>query len=567
MGIIQFLPPEEARKIAAGEVIDRPASLVREFLDNALDSGAAHIETLITEGGTACVEVSDNGCGIARDDLEIACKTHATSKIRTLDDLNTARTLGFRGEALAAAAAVSRLEIITCSENGGAWRLTAGPVHDAIFIEPARRVTGTTVRALRIFETLPARKRFLKRAPHEAQLCRQIFTEKALAFPQRTFRFMQDGKLRTLFQAVSSYRERCAQALLKTQAEAAFLHEIHARGDGFSITIVVGGPEIYREHRREQFVFANGRRIIDFSFLQALEYGAQGAFPNGCHPAGAIFLDIDPQLADFNIHPAKREAKFADSGAIHHAISSSLRMFFHEILVARVKNHQGVDSAPSAVQPLMPDYEIQSAHRPLPHDRAPLPPPQAPPFVLTHKTEPASLRYLGSIFNFFLLVEQNERLFAIDQHAAHERILYDKLMAAPILRQELLVPVPFTTSSPEEDEFLISQRATLEKLGIVLKCEAGAWHIEALPVLWRAGDAETVQTILELKNAGENIAERWAATLVCHSALRDGDILDNEAALRLAEQALALPVQRCPHGRPFVVEIKKEDLLKAVRRV
>jgi DNA mismatch repair protein MutL len=206
---IHVLPPEEARKIAAGEVVDRPAALVREFLDNAIDAGGSSIELRIEGGGIRRIEVLDDGAGMGREDLEICWQAHATSKFRSIEDLSAATTLGFRGEALAAAAAVSRLEILTSADGREAWRLTVGPGAGGAkagecWIEPLRRTRGTTVRALGLFDTIPARKRFLKREGSEAALCRQIFVEKALAFYALNFRFAQDGNLKLIFPAVSS---------------------------------------------------------------------------------------------------------------------------------------------------------------------------------------------------------------------------------------------------------------------------------------------------------------------------------------------------------------------------
>ncbi|MDR3146402.1 MAG: DNA mismatch repair endonuclease MutL, partial [Treponema sp.] len=230
-GRIRVLPPEEARKIAAGEVIDRPAALVREFLDNAIDAGSALIEVVIEGGGIRRTEVIDDGLGMNREDLALCWYTHATSKIRSVDDLNTAETLGFRGEALAAAAAVSRLEILSCTGDGEAWFLETGAgMGDSpggMRISRSRRTRGTTVRALGLFDTIPARKRFLKREGAEAGLCRQAFIDKALAFPGIAFRFLQDGKLRLFFPPAASLKERYALALLSPD-EGAFLHEISA---------------------------------------------------------------------------------------------------------------------------------------------------------------------------------------------------------------------------------------------------------------------------------------------------------------------------------------------------
>jgi DNA mismatch repair protein MutL len=605
---IRLLPPEEARKIAAGEVIDRPAALVREFLDNAIDAGGSRVEVLIEEGGGRRVEVIDDGKGMDRDDLELCWQTHATSKIRSMEDLNTAETLGFRGEALAAAMAVSRLEILTSRDGREAWRLTVGPGgREPPRIEPARRIKGTSVRALGIFDTIPARKRFLKREGSEGGLCRQAFIDKALAFPGIGFHFTQDGNLKTLLPPVTGFKERFA-ALLLPPGEGSFLYEIRTGGQGFSVTVVAGGPELYRHDRRQQFVFANGRRIQDFSLLQALEYGLQGWFPNGVHPLGGIYIEIDPHLADFNIHPAKREVRFTDPGAIHHRISSALLDFTRRrnVSPAGEAHHESPAAYPRT--PLFPGDDFKtgkgihdtgegfgktgaslameallsrSSCFPSPEGETGMMAaentvPYSPETVMAGENSPTgtpperglspSPVYAGRIFGLFILIERGDRVFIIDQHAAHERILYDSFLSKPIPREELLIAIPFTTGSEEEDRFLVKRREDLAKLGIVIEKDGEDWRIEALPAGWRMGDAETVREILNLRLAGENMAERWAATLCCHSAVKDGDYLDDTAALALGAAALQLPVPRCPHGRPVWVEISRESLFRQVRR-
>jgi DNA mismatch repair protein MutL len=592
---IQLLPPEEARKIAAGEVVNRPAALVREFIDNALDAGSTLVELIIDEGGICRTEVIDNGGGMTREDLELCWYTHATSKIRSLDDLNTAETLGFRGEALAAAAAVARLEILTSTDGREAWQLAVGPGKAAPpRITQTRRAKGTNVRALGLFDTIPARKRFLKRAGSEANLCRQALIDKALAFYGVSFRFIQDGKLKLFFPAVGSRKERFAQALL-TGTEGLFLYEITTGGSGFSVTVVAGGPELYRNDRRHQYVFANGRRIQDYSLLQALEYGLQGWFPNGTHPIGGVYVSVDPALADFNIHPAKQEVRFIDAGAIHHAVTQALRDF------SRHRNMAGTEKSSEGENKFWDDFDEEpgfqnqdgnaassrSAALALeallenPRPFAPLPgrssrdgdPPlfageYAPPYGEPGTDGKLIPRLAGRVFGLFLLVEWKDRLFIIDQHAAHERLLYNRFMSEAIPKQELLVPLPFTTESAEDDHFLVRRREDLAKLGIIITGgEEGLWYIEALPVNWRLGDAETVTEILKLKTAGEDMTERWAATLSCHGAIKDGDYLDDTAALALAEAALKLPQPRCPHGRPIWTELSREELFRAVRRL
>ncbi|WP_461246786.1 DNA mismatch repair endonuclease MutL [Treponema sp. R6D11] len=595
MSSIAILPPEEALRIAAGEVIDRPAALVREFLDNAIDACSLNIELTIEEGGCKKVEVSDDGGGMTRDDLAICSLTHATSKIKCLDDLNTAVTLGFRGEALAAACAVSRLEIISSVDGREAWRLTTGPGETrAPEIEQTRRTKGSTVRALNLYETIPARKRFLKREGSEGTLCRQVFIEKALAFNGINFRYVQDGKLKDFLPAVKTKKERFAAAVLQT-GEENFLHEINVTGAGFSAVIVIGGPELYRNDRRQLYIFANGRRVQEYSLVQAVEYGSQGWFPNGVHPIAAVYVEIDPSLADFNIHPAKREVRFRDSGAIHQAISGGVKNFFHGLYL----KNSDKDGAPQAE-----DEKSYGGRKGYRKDEESFEDPQRSEkefsftynknisdvkrnteeykkftdFVSTslRNRENSSLnisapaygdmRYAGRIFDLFILMEWGDKIYIIDQHAAHERIIYNKFLNEPVPKQELLAPIPFTTESDEEDAFLSANREELSRLGVEIEKDSEGWSITALPADWRMGDAETVKEILGLRLAGENMAKRWAATFCCRAAIKDGDILDDETAFELGKEALALPDPRCPHGRPVWTEISKEALFKAVRR-
>ncbi|MDR2632744.1 MAG: DNA mismatch repair endonuclease MutL [Treponema sp.] len=616
---IQVLPPEEARKIAAGEVIDRPAALVRELLDNAIDAGSTLIEVFIEGGGSRRIEVIDDGAGMTREDLLLCCQTHATSKIRSLSDLDSAYTLGFRGEALAAAAAVAHLEILTSVDGREAWHLELGPGgNTAPQVQQVRRVKGTSIRALGIFDTIPVRKRFLKREWSEANLCKQAFIDKALAFPQISFRFTQDAKLKYILPKASSLKERFA-ALLLNRNEASFLHEINTSGTGFCITIVLGSPALSRNDRRQQYIFANGRRIQEYSLLQALEYGVQGWFPNNAHPVGAVYVDINPALADFNIHPAKREVRFADAGAIHHKITQTIRDFVHHLNLSREVARLEEEPAPL--------YALQNGNRSGPADRASMPAPwkipreeeagtgpslfsgeadwSRPPAAasqretaslalealsdlfefadestdapesrpesafqeVAEKSPAYGLRYVGRAFGLFILVENEHKLFMIDQHAAHERILYEELLSKPIPTQELLVAIPFATESEEDDRFIARHQDDLARLGVVITGDNGAWRIEALPVAWCLGDAATVKAILNLKNAGEDIAEHWASTLVCHHALKEGDYLDERTALSLGEAALKLAVPRCPHGRPIWYEINRETVFRAVRRI
>jgi len=642
-GRVRLLPPDVARKIAAGEVIDRPASLVRELVDNALDAGASSVELDLSGGGIDRLELNDDGSGMTKEDLELCWLSHATSKIADADDLLKIRTLGFRGEALSSIAAVARLEITTGRGGDEAWRLAVGPAMAAdrndgggATIEAYHRAQGTSVRVSGLFASYPARKKFLKRPAAEGTLCAQILTDKALAFPSVAFRHFQDGKLKTFLPPAASYKERFGAALLDPQ-RTSLLHEIAGAGEGFSFTVVVGGSELRRSDRRLQFVFANGRRIQDFGLLQALEYGTAGWFPNGSHPLGAIFVEIDPSLVDFNIHPAKKEARFKDAPAIHRGVSSTLQNFLRRAGIAGTarmaaladdeESGNGVVApAASAMAPPTPE----GAHRrgelftypdSKPHfqeqgtssgrDRvwrtteretlsagrtameellakkpsfAPLPwkdkAETSPDSFVAERVAPSNteridsavgrenVRYLGTAFDLFLLAERGTRLYLIDQHAAHERVLYDALRAKPPVMQELLVPLPFEVDGEDEDRFLTDLKPELQTLGIGLErtgpCD---WSVTALPSGYTNPDDKTVEDIRALRSAGEHFASRWLATVACRAAIKDGDYLDSSAAQALAEAALALSEPRCPHGRPVFVEIGLEDLLKGVRRI
>ncbi|MHC6203166.1 DNA mismatch repair endonuclease MutL [Breznakiellaceae bacterium SP9] len=572
---IQVLPASEACKIAAGEVADRPSALVREFLDNAIDAKSSTIELNIEDGGITKIEVIDDGCGMNKEDLQLCILNHATSKIQSLDDLLEVDTLGFRGEALAAAAAVSRLEILTSVDGREAWCLKSGLDPSArVKLEQSRRERGTTVRATGIFDAIPARKRFLKRPAAEAYSCRQVFIEKALACPRLAFRFSENGKLKLFLQQCRSYKERFADLFLST-AQLNFLHEIAAAGAGFTAALVAGGPELPQNNRRQQYVFANRHRIADFALQQAIEYGLSGWFPNDTHPMAAVFLTIEPRFADFNIHPAKREARFNDPGTLHTAISSSLHHFTreqqfyagaHDTQVSEEnaalpleqsnKANDNTSSQQSTTKLALQALGEAGDFERVPSQTAAERPPRD-----------SAIQYLGTLFDVFLLVQKGEMFYLIDQHAAHERILYERFLSGPIVRQELLVPLVFCTETPEDDAFLTSIKPVFDMMGISLAKNGEQWHITALPEAWRYNDSETVHELLKLKEAGKNILEHWAALLSCRAAIKEGDYLDRETALGLAEQSFQLPVPLCPHGRPIRIELSKADLYKAVKRL
>ena len=671
---VKALDPETARKIAAGEVIDRPAAVIRELLDNAIDAGASKIQVEIAGGGIDRIRVTDNGCGMSREDLVICTDTHTTSKIATAEDLLSLRSLGFRGEALSSIKAVSDLEITSTRNGPAAWKLQLGN------ILPARLPAGTVVQVENLFENFPARKQFLKRAAAETALCRTIFLDKALPHYQTEMRFITDGALRFLLPPAASLRERCLAAFSFKEPEELFF-EIEGSGEYFSFRIVLGGPDVVRSDKRAIMLFVNGRRITEFGLTQAIEYGSEGYFPNGGHPVAFLFLTVAPSRVDFNIHPAKKEARFQDYSAIHHAISSTVGSFYRQHTVASLlkeqydpgltrpldfrrggsgQNGSGYERAPGgALQEMIGNGGFSSGgnrqadsigESSIPpnaeHDRqgavpysawseqnrlyaeslaqkhgtfsGSYPPPGGaadgygtaqgnntgiqqdgygsafrhiaataavpyspsghiiPPPAATGTTPymqpppdipPADFKLLGQVAGTFIAVEKHDSLYLIDQHAAHERIIFEQLQHNIGGVQKLLIPYRIVTASEEDDAFIKKHQTLLCKAGFALSDEgAGVWQVTAVPARWTGTERDLIRDITGIrKNAGD-ILYQILASAACRSACKDHALLDPVTQQRIAAQAFELPEPICPHGRPIWIVLTREELFKRVKR-
>jgi DNA mismatch repair protein MutL len=581
MGLIRVLPPETARLIAAGEVIDRPAAALRELIDNAIDSGAAELSIRIEEGGVGLLRVVDDGSGMGREDLGLAVLPHATSKIATADDLLKVRSLGFRGEALASIAAAARLEIVSKDEaSPSAHRLVSEP-GSVPRIEACAGRIGTSVSVSSLFKDFPARRQFLKRPQAEASLCRQVYEDKALAHPSLGFRFESgSGAPEVLLPA--SRLERVAA--LRGEAPRGFLHEFGFSGSGFEGEILIAGPAFSRSDRRLMQAFVNRRRVQDWGLLSALDYAFSGFLPGGLHPFAFLFLEMDPALADFNIHPAKKEVRFKDPEGPRRAIVSAVQAFLAEL--ARRDPAQALPDPSAELElDLVPTAFLSAATTSSPwragspsargrgpdearrdwsgyeevRDRAasgdapalPSPPPER------------AFRYLGQVLGPFLLFEREGAVWFLDQHAAHERMIFDELLSRPVESQELLVPEPIECEDDEEDRLLGEAVPRLAGAGFRLEREGEAWLVAAAPALLAKGAAEAAR---ELAREGGDARRAACALAACRAAVKDGDILDDAAAEELIARALELPEPRCPHGRPIWTRVTREQLYKLVRR-
>ena len=618
---VKALNQETARKIAAGEVIDRPAAVIRELLDNAIDAGSSKVQVEISGGGIERIRVTDNGCGMSREDLAICTDTHTTSKIATAEDLLSLHSLGFRGEALSSIKAVSDLEITSTRSGPAAWKWQLGKIF------PARLNAGTVVQVENLFENFPARKQFLKRAAAETALCRTVFLDKALPHYTIEMRFSTDGELRFLLPSTQSLRERCLAAFSFKEPETLFF-EIEGNGEHFSFRIVLGSPDVVRSDKRAIMVFVNGRRITEFGLTQAIEYGSEGYFPNGGHPVAFLFLTVAPSRVDFNIHPAKKEARFQDYSAIHHAVSSAVGSFYRQHTVAsllkekydpdltrpldfqrgesdgNLKQQSGVQSEygnrqdgygsafrqiaataavpysagghiippPAAMGTSFADEAWESlsyaaAGASLDHGTAPTASGTAPYMQNPPDIPSADFKLLGQVAGTFIAVEKNDALYLIDQHAAHERIIFEQLQHNIGGVQELLIPYRIITSSEEDDAFIRKHRKLLCKAGFALADEgAGVWQVTAVPARWTGTERDLIRDITGVRKNAGNILYQILASAACRAACKDHAILDPVTQQRIAAQAFELPEPICPHGRPIWIVLTREELFKRVKR-
>lgn len=618
---VKVLRDSVARRIAAGEIIERPASVVRELLDNSIDADAGEISVYVDGGGIERIRVIDDGLGMTEEDLRLCWLPHATSKIETEEDLQRVRSLGFRGEALAGIATASRAEITSRPREGdeSAYRLV---VHGGELrsLEPTAGKAGTVVEAADLFYAIPARRKFLKRESAETSACRQVFLEKALAFPERAFKFHTRGELR-LFLPPGTLIERIAAAYPKG-LDARALHLLKGTGEGFSLEVVAAPPEFSFRDRRYLQIFVNRRRIWEYALVQGVEYSFGDYIPGGRFPACFVYIDIDPALVDFNIHPAKREAKIRNLPEIRGRLTEALGNYLRGVARKRALSPDG-DFSPTGLPGLdFPGDHRPDSRRPSPGLADAIPPTGIPGRIPGHRSRPffsppgggpapgsqdlhiheipaadfspedpkpgtgsgpmaetgagektpgggttgEAFIYRGQAFGLFLIAERGDQLFLVDQHAAHERIIYDAL-AADRVPQRLLFPAEFES---EEDNTEVVRRNAVEVLPLGIHVEERGprlWAITALPAVYRGGEEEIIQTLGSFHGAAGALKKELFANLACKKAVKDGSPVDPATAAEIIRQVLPLENPRCPHGRPLWFEVSREELFKHVGRI
>ena len=645
MNRIKLLSEQVANQIAAGEVVERPASVVKELVENSLDAGAQKITIEIGAGGRSLIRVTDDGSGMSRDDALLCLERHATSKIIRAEDLASIATMGFRGEALPSIASVSRFTLTTRerendSPEGTQILVNGGTIAE---VKAAGSAPGTSIEVRQLFYNLPARRKFLRTEETEAAHIQHYLTLAALAFPEVAFAFVKDG--RNIWQlaaqksdaAISSriaaLRERL-RALLGEEKllavnftasleenyrpeeteisfEAALPEKSETVNPKSQIRVwgLVGSPGVSRATRESQFTFVNRRPVENRGLNYALIEGYHNSLMKGRYPVCCLFLEINPAAVDVNIHPAKREVKFHREFEIRKFTAEAVRdalLTFHsepaktfvkaaptpaELKLAAEIATPALPQFPETLKPAVAPQNFPAQQSPLKMGFASPPAPVSPATVsqpTTARPAPAGpvplldvpMRLVGVIGKLYVVLESDRGLVLLDQHAAHERILFEQMMtriesnaAAP--SQKLLLPETIELP-PRDAQFLREQLGALVKLGVGLN-EFGerTFLLDALPPFVKVPDSRrfVFDLVDELRAAGREVnlarlGEHTVAKTVCRHAVKANDPLNGPELENLVEdlRRCAMPYT-CPHGRPTLIEMNYRELEKKFGRV
>jgi len=669
MNCIKLLPDHVANQIAAGEVVERPASVVKELVENALDAQATRITVEIQGGGRSLVRVADDGLGMSRDDALLCLERHATSKIQRAEDLAAIATMGFRGEALPSIASVSRFTLTTRERESSSPEGTRIVVNGGKIVEvkAAGSASGTSIEVRQIFFNLPARRKFLRTEETEAAHIQHYLTLAALAFPEVAFTFQKDGRvvwqlpaaksgsdistrlaaLRERFRALYGDEQKLlavdfsatpteesepeqSPSFETAQPAAEAVPAVGFQPSAFRVWGLIGAPGVSRSTREDQHVFVNRRPVENRGLNFALLEGYHTALMKGRYPVCCLFLEIDPAAVDVNIHPAKREVKFRRESEVRRLVAHAVRetlLRFHsgqetkENIEHRTSNiERRTQAAPPggalpghkrSPQPVeLPNFTPPPPQRPAMFPTKPEQPPlkmgfghqtASPPTAPPHRSEAEKdrpfeppianrqspipqagvptpllgvpLRLVGVIGKLYVVLESDRGLVLLDQHAAHERILFEQMLdrlerkeQAP--SQKLLLPETIELS-PRDAQFLRDQLATLVRLGVSL-AEFGerTFLLDALPPFVKVSDSRrfVLDLVDELKAAGREVnsarlGEHVVAKTVCRHAVKANDPLAGRELENLIEdlRRCAMPYT-CPHGRPTLIEMNYREL-------
>ncbi|MBU0713782.1 MAG: DNA mismatch repair endonuclease MutL [Verrucomicrobia bacterium] len=622
---IHVLSDVVANKIAAGEVVERPASVLKELVENALDAEATQIDVAIVCGGRTLVGVDDNGRGMNRDDALLAVERHATSKIRDVDDLERIATLGFRGEALAAITSVARFRLCTrraADLTGTELLMAAGKIQE---VRDAGCPPGTSVEVRHLFFNVPARRKFLRSEQTELVHLRQVFMTYGLAHPAVGMKLTVDGRMVFSLAPGATFEDR-RRDLFSFLSPSDLRPVNHAVG-GIRVTGHVGLPAVSRSDRAEQYIFINGRPAGAPIVSGAIREGYRAVLPRDRYPVVFLFLELDPSLVDVNVHPTKREVRFYNPGAVREAVTAAVRQalapdgvgaFVPQSVRPLAPSAGGLPACPSSARefgqgflgrdvprdwhPPLKGLEPFSGAPGVPGERRfPYPARPMPPLDAQTRDQPVRhslgeggrsgeseisntsapwtwCRILGQIGGLYVVMETEDGLALMDPHAAHERILYERFMAqvtrGRIESQGLLVPE--TVDLPPRDALRVRRHLDLlKKMGFSIAEFGGdTFVVDALPLCFQSTTSRALLTDMAaiLETAGErrsadNLLEEQVAQAACKAAVKAHSVLTREEIEDLVMQLAKTEMPyTCPHGRPTLIHTSFQELAKKFGR-
>jgi DNA mismatch repair protein MutL len=587
MARVQRLDPLVAERIAAGEVVERPASAIKELVENSLDAGARQIVVELVSGGTHSLRVIDDGCGMSAEDVKLALERFATSKIRQWEDLDALSTLGFRGEALPSIAAVSKLEIHTCeaeAEHGTRIRVEGGVLVEE---SPAPALVGTRVTVEELFYNTPARLKFLKSPAAETSQVVDLLTRMALTQPEVHFQVRSNQREVFLVTAKMTLPQRMAQ-LWKVPLED--LVEVQGEVQGVEVRGWVAKPHHARPTRNHQLFCLNGRIIKSASLSQAVLEGFTPLVSKGRYPVALLHLRIDPSLIDVNVHPTKAEVRFAEARAPFRAIYRSIATSLEEHSADSVQpQHWDLIEEPAA--PLPPPAETPAWRESAPTYSAPPPrpvPPRSPGLAATLELfKPLEIaphgprvQVLSQLYRTFIVAQVEGELWVVDQHTAHERIWYERLAHLQPLdgpRQGLLVP-EIIEFPPQQAALMEGSLAEIQSFGFEVEPFGGtSFQIRSLPSGVKPGRAAGILRDLVEQMSSEQISlrnhpqevvrEKLRAMVSCKAAIKAGEALSVEEMESLIREMLEVEHSNyCPHGRPTRIKLDDRALERLFHR-
>jgi DNA mismatch repair protein MutL len=589
MSRIRLLPEIVASQVAAGEVIERPASVVKELVENSIDAGARKIEVSVRRGGISLIRVVDDGCGMDRDDALLSLERHATSKIRTADDLAAIATLGFRGEALPSIASVSRFRLTTREHDAvaGTEIIVAGGKIETV--RDGGEAPGTQIEVRSIFYNLPARRKFLRSENTESRNLEHQLHLQATGHPEIAFAFVRDERIVFQLPPAPTLLDRIRD-LHGKQVVDRLLPVQKPKNGQIRIRGLIGQAGMSRQTRAQQLVFVNGRAVENAVLTAALREGYHTALMKGQFPVTFLFLDLDPAAVDVNVHPAKREVRFRDPNGVREALVAAIR----QTLESGRRDWQEQFRAPAVIAGIvdpgpapMPTTVSPGPGSPIPATTEALPSFRAQPneSLVSHWEPPVApdsrsqqFQIIGVLNKLYVLMENQEGLVLVDQHAAHERILFEELRRRMeeqgVPSQRLLLAQTFELA-PRDAEWVERNAATLQKMGIGIEpFGQNAFKIDSLPTFLDISDPVTFmrKVIDGLKSASNGssamrLGEEMIAKTVCRHAVKANDPLRYLEVEKLIIDLLQCDLPYCcPHGRPTMIQISHAELEKKFGR-